>query len=85
MISPVFGAYFCGTEIQNYGLTYKEICGKMANLVAESGENKGKLSYEEPLLHAHKGEKIHHVKIRNTCWCDGHLMLVSWGTHAAAF
>ena len=74
MIFPVFGAYFCGTEIHNPDLAYKEMCGKMANLVAKSGENKGKLSYAEPLLLSHKGENIHHVESRNTCWCVGEHM-----------
>ena len=44
MIFPVFGAHISGTEFQYPDLTWKETSGMMANLVAESGGNKGQLS-----------------------------------------
>ena len=44
MIFPVLGAHMSGAEFQYPDLTYKEPCGMMANLVAESGGNKGQLS-----------------------------------------
>jgi hypothetical protein len=34
-----------GSEFQYPDLTWKELCGQMANLVAESGGNKGQLSH----------------------------------------
>ena len=45
MLFPVLGAHVSGTEFQYPNLSWKETCGMMANLVAESGGNKGQLSY----------------------------------------
>ena len=45
MLFPVLGAHMSGTEFQYPDLTWKEPCGMMAHLVAESGGNKGQLSY----------------------------------------
>ena len=44
MLFPVLGAHISGTEFQYPDLTWKETCGMMANLVAESGGTKGQLS-----------------------------------------
>ena len=44
MLFPILGAHVSGTEFQYPDLTWKELCGMMANLVAESGGNKGQLS-----------------------------------------
>ena len=41
---PPLGAHMSGSEFQYPDLTWKETCGQMANLVAESGGNKGQLS-----------------------------------------
>ncbi len=41
---PILGAHISGSEFQYPDLTWKEMCGQMANLVAESGGNKGQLS-----------------------------------------
>ena len=40
MLFPVLGAHMCGAEFQYPDLTWKEPCGMMAHLVAESGGNK---------------------------------------------
>ncbi len=45
MLFPVLGAHVSGTEFQYPDLSWKETCGMMANLVAESGGTKGQLSY----------------------------------------
>ena len=45
MLFPVLGAQVSDAEFQYPDLTWKELCGQMANLVAESGGNKGQLSY----------------------------------------
>ncbi len=45
MLFPVLGAHISGSEFQYPDLTWKEPCGMMANLVADSGCNKGQLSY----------------------------------------
>jgi hypothetical protein len=45
MLFPILGAHVSGAEFQYPDLTWKELCGQMANLVAESGGNKGQLSY----------------------------------------
>ena len=45
MLFPILGAHVSGSEFQYPDLTWKELCGQMANLVAESGGNKGQLSY----------------------------------------
>ena len=45
MLFPILGAHVNGSEFQYPDLTWKELCGQMANLVAESGGNKGQLSY----------------------------------------
>ena len=44
MLFPVLGAHVCGAEFQYPDHSWKELCGQMANLVAESGGNKGQLS-----------------------------------------
>ena len=45
MLFPALGAHVSGAEFQYPDLTWKELCGQMANLVAESGGNKGQLSH----------------------------------------
>ena len=40
MLFPILGAHVSGSKFQNPDLTWKELCGQMANLVAESGGNK---------------------------------------------
>ena len=45
ILFPILGAHISGTEFQYPDLTWKETCGMMANLVAESGGNKGQLSH----------------------------------------
>ena len=45
MLFPVLGAHVSGAEFQYPDLTWKELCGQMANLFAESGGNKGQLSH----------------------------------------
>ena len=44
MFFPILGAHVSGAEFQYPDHTWKELCGIMANLVAESGGNKGQLS-----------------------------------------
>ena len=44
MLFPILGAHISGAEFQYPDLTWKEPCGMMANLVAETGGNKGQLS-----------------------------------------
>jgi hypothetical protein len=44
MLFPILAAHVSGSEFQYPDLTWKELCGQMANLVAESGGNKGQLS-----------------------------------------
>ena len=44
MLFPPLGAHMSGSEFQYPDLTWKETCGQMANLVAESGGNKGQFS-----------------------------------------
>ena len=41
MLFPLLGAHVCGSEFQYTDLRWKKLCGPMANLVAESGGNKG--------------------------------------------
>ena len=43
MFFPVLGAHVSGAEFQYPDLTWKEMCGQMAHLVADSGNNKGQL------------------------------------------
>ena len=45
MFFPVLGAHISGAEFQYPDLTWKEMCGQMAHLVADSGCNKGQLAY----------------------------------------
>ena len=45
MFFPILGAHVSGAEFQYPDLSWKETCGMMANLVAESGGNKGQLSH----------------------------------------
>lgn len=44
MIFPALGAYVSGSEFQYADLSWKEICGQMAHLIAESGMGKGQLT-----------------------------------------
>ena len=44
MLFPILGAHICGTEFQYPDLTWKEPTGMMAQLVGDSGCNKGQLS-----------------------------------------
>lgn len=44
MLFPIIGAHVSGAEFQYPDLSWKEPCGMMVNLVAESGGNKGQLS-----------------------------------------
>ena len=44
MLFPLLGAHVSCAEFQYPDLTWKELCGQMANLVADSGCNKGQLS-----------------------------------------
>ena len=41
MLFPPLGAHMSGYEFQYPDLSWKELCGQMANLVAESGSKKG--------------------------------------------
>ena len=41
---PPLGAHVSGSEFLYPDLTWKETCGQMANLVADSGGNKGQFS-----------------------------------------
>ena len=44
MLPPPLGAHLSGSEFQYPDLSRKELCGQMANLVADSGGNKGQFS-----------------------------------------
>ena len=44
MLFPILGAHVSGTEFQYPDLSWKETCGMMSNLVADSGAGKGQLS-----------------------------------------
>ena len=58
MLFPILGAHMTGTEFLYPDQTWKEPCGIMANLVAESGGNKGQLSNQvETLSYARKDYK----------------------------
>ncbi len=41
MLFPPLGAHVSGSEFHYPALSWKELCGQMANLVAESGGKKG--------------------------------------------
>ena len=43
MLFPSLGAHVSGAEFQYPDNTWKEVCGLMANIVADSGGNKGQL------------------------------------------
>ena len=49
MFFPPLGAHVCGAEFQYPDNSWKEVCGLMANIVADSGGNKGQMS---PLVEA---------------------------------
>ena len=50
MFFPVLAAHVSGSEFQYPDLTWKEMCGMMANLVGDSSCNKGQFCQE---LNAH--------------------------------
>ena len=47
MLFPILGAHISGTEFQYPDQTWKEMCGLMANHVAESGGKERQLSLRE--------------------------------------
>ena len=44
MLFPSLGAHISGAEFQYPDRSWKEMCGQMAHLVADSGNNKGQLT-----------------------------------------
>ena len=44
MLFPSLGAHVSGAEFMYPDYSWKEVCGLMANIVADSGGNKGQLS-----------------------------------------
>ena len=44
MFFPVLGAHVSGAEFQYPDFSWKEMCGQMAHLVADSGNNKAQLA-----------------------------------------
>ena len=44
MLFPILGAHMSGSEFQYPDLSWKEMCGMMANLVGDSGCNKEQLT-----------------------------------------
>ena len=65
MLFPILGAHVSGSEFQYPDLTWKELCGQMANLVAESGGNKGQLSlFVEVIIRVFR---VYDDGIRETC------------------
>ncbi len=44
MLFPILGAHVSGAEFMYPDRSWKETCGMMGNLVAESGAGKGQLS-----------------------------------------
>ena len=45
MLFPPLGAHVSGVQFMYPDYSWKEVCGMMANLVGDSGCNKGQLSY----------------------------------------
>ena len=60
MFFLVLGAHFGGAEFQYSDLIWKEMCGTMAHLVADSGNNLNKKAFSERLCASAR------VKDRNT-------------------
>ena len=44
MLFPSLGAHISGTEFQYPDRSWKEMCGQMAKLIADSGGNKGQVA-----------------------------------------
>ena len=64
MLFPILGAHVSGAEFQYPDLTWKELCGQMANLVAESGGNKGQLSHlVEAICRDFRQHDDHHASL----------------------
>ena len=63
MLFPVLGAHVSGAEFQYPDLSWKELCGQMANLVAESGGNKGQFSnLVEAICHDFRMHDVEELK-----------------------
>ena len=69
MLFPILGAHVSGSEFQYPDLTWKELCGQMANLVAESGGNKGQLSLfvstPNPKISSLNSQLVPHKAVRS--------------------
>ena len=51
ILFPILGAHVSGAEFMYPDRSWKEMCGMMGNLVAESGAGKGQLSGLPHLIH----------------------------------
>ena len=60
MFFPVLGAHMSSAEFQYPDLTWKEPCGQIANLVSDTGGNKGQLSL---LVEAERGTWLHFSRL----------------------
>ena len=69
MLFPILGAHVSCAEFQYPDPTWKEMCGQMANLVADSEGNKGQLSNLLEALYRGSRQQFdtisnpHHVKL----------------------
>ena len=54
MLFPVLGAHVSASKFQYPDNTWKELCGMMANLVGDSGCNKGQFSNIVEAIKAHQ-------------------------------
>ena len=70
MLFPVLGAHVSGSEFQYPDLSWKELCGQMANLVAESGGNKGQFWKILRLFFASFGEKSRFAMSNTPFLCE---------------
>ena len=69
MFFPVLGAHISGAEFQYPDNSWKEMTGMMANLVANSGDNKGQLSpVVEAICRDFRQHDMEEEKNHLMCW-----------------
>jgi len=71
MLFPILGAHISGAEFRYPDLSWKETCGMMANLVSETGGNKGQLSnLVEAICRDFRQHDKAELGLHNTCHCQ---------------
>ena len=68
MLFPILGAHVSGAEFMYPDKSWKEMCGMLANLVADSGAGKGQRLSEERRVKNEESNGLSEDTARKECW-----------------